>query len=253
MVYLFKEGRQLIGFDIVLANMPGTLRFVSSLTEKHGLNIVYFEDCGISGETGRFFMAVDFTDKEVFPEDLLRELRKNKDYVVDADISPSLNDIIYPSKFCAKDLGGMRAILIALGNMRGTIQGIKKTLGDESGETVLYHLGYGVGEELYKVYAEPRGIKDFTKGILLLEALTRGAGWADIIGHEGAGDKIIIKFERLWECEIQKGIVDKPASNYMRGILTGFFKALLGKDLVIKETKCIALGDPYCQFEINII
>ena len=253
MVYLFKEGKNLIGFDVVLANIPGTLRLVTSLTEKHGLNIVYFEDCGISGETGRFFMAVDFTDKEFSPEDLLRELRENKDYVINAEISPSLNDIIFPSKFCAKDLGGMRAILMALGNMRGIIQGIKKTLGNETGETVLYHLGYGVGEELYNVYAEPRGIKDFTKGILLLEALIRGAGWADIIGYEKTDDKIIIKFDRLWECEIQKSKVDKPASSYVKGMLVSFFNSLLKKEVVVKETKCIAIEDPYCQFEINII
>ncbi len=253
MVYLFKEGRNLIGFDVVLANRPGTLKFVSSLTEKHDLNIVYFEDCGISRETGRFFMAVDFTDKEFSPEDLIKELRENKDYVLNADISPSLSDIIFPSKFCVKDLGGMRALLIGQGNMKGIILGIKGNLGEEGGNAFLYHLGYGVGEEVYKVYAEPREIKDYAKGILLLEALTRGAGWADIIGYEGADDKIIIKLERLWECEIQKGIVDKPASNYMRGILAGFFKALLGKEVVVKETKCIAVGDPYCQFEINII
>ncbi len=147
----------------------------------------------------------------------------------------------------------MRAILLGTGNMKGIIIGIKENLGEEGGNAFLYHLGYGVGEEVYKVYAEPVEIKDSAKGILLLEALARGAGWADIVGYKEEDDKIIVRFNRLWECEIQKGIVDKPASNYMRGILAGFFKALLGIDLVIKETKCVAVGDPYCQFEINII
>ncbi len=88
---------------------------------------------------------------------------------------------------------------------------------------------------------------------MLLEAITRGAGWTELIGYEEADDKIIIRLERLWECEIQKSIVDKPASNFVRGLLAGFFKKLLGKEVVVKETKCIALGDPYCQFEINIV
>ena len=65
-------------------------------------------------------------------------------------------------------------------------------------------------------------------------------------------DKIIIRHDKLWECEVQKGLVDKPASHLLRGVLAGFFKELLGKRVDVNETKCIALGDPYCQFEISV-
>ena len=252
MVCLFKEGRNLVGFEIVLPNIPGTLRHTCSLTEKYGLNIVYIEECGISKENDMFFIVVDFTDEDIDPETLLAEFRKDKDYIISADISPYLNDIIFPSKFCAKDMGGRRGILLGQGNMKGIILGTKKKLGEES-DAFLYYLGYGIGEETYRMYAEPRDIGDSTEGILLWEALVRGARWGDIIGYEVMDDKIIIRLERLWECEIQKGLVDKPASHLFRGILAGFFEKLLGKKVAVKETKCIALGDPYCQFEINII
>ena len=250
---LFKEGRKLVGFEIVLPNIPGTLRYMCSIPEKYGLNIVYIEECGISKESGNFFIAVDFTDKDVDPETLLAEYRRAKEYIISADISSSLNDIIFPKKFCSKDIGSVRAILMAVGGMRGVVMGIREHLGVEGGNALLYHLGYGDGEESYKVYAKSKGIKDLDEAILLFEALTKGTGWADFIGYEIADDKIIIKLEKLWECEIQKGVVDKLASNYMRGVLAGYFKTLLGKEVVVKETKCIAVGDPYCQFEINII
>ena len=252
-MFLFKNGKKLIGFDIVLTNKPGALRYMSSITEKYGLNIVYIEECGISEESGRFFIAVDFTDKNVDPETLLAEFRNAKKYITSADISSSLNDIIFPKKFCSKDIGSVRAILMAVGGMRGVVMGIREHLGVEGGNALLYHLGYGDGEESYKVYAKPRGIKNLDEAILLLEALTKGTGWADFIGYEVADNKIIIRLERLWEYEIQKGIVDKPASNFVRGILAGVFKKLLGKEVVVKGTRCIAVGDPCCQFEINII
>ena len=66
-------------------------------------------------------------------------------------------------------------------------------------------------------------------------------------------NKIIIRHNKLWECEIQKGLVDKPASYLLRGILTGFFESLLRKKVLVNETRCVAVGDPYCQFEINIL
>ncbi len=253
MVFLFKGGRELVGFEMVLPNIPGVLRNVCSIIEKYGLNIVYIEGCELSGEAGDFFIAVDFTDTDVTPETLLKEFRKNKEYITSADISPSFSDIIFPSKFCAKDIGGMRAILSSMATMRGIVMGVREHLGVESGNALLYHIGYGIGEEFYKIYAEPRGIKDLNEVFLLIEALTKGSKWGDFIGYERADDKIILKFERLWECEIQKGIVDKPASNFMRGILAGAFETILGKEVIVKETKCIAVGDPYCQFEISII
>ena len=253
MVFLFKKGRELVGFDIVLPNIPGTLRYICSITEKYGLNIVYIEECGISRESGRFFIVIDFTDKDIAPETLLTEFRKAKKYVYSADFSSSLNDIIYPKSFCSKDIGGVRAILLAVAGMKGIIIGIREHLGEEGGNTLLYHLGYGDGVESYKVYAMSMGIENVTDAISLLAALSKGTGWADIIGYEATDNKITIRLEKLWECEIQKDTVDKPASNYMRGLLAGYFKSLLKKEVIVKETKCIALGDPYCQFEINII
>ena len=251
MVYLLKGGRNLVGYDVTLANIPGALKFVTSIPEKYGLNIVYLEACGISEESGRFFIAIDLKDGSITSEELLKEFRGNRNFVISINISPTLEDIIFPSRFCIKDLGGLRAILLSLANMKGIILGIKKEMGSV-GDTFLYHLGHNVGEEIYRMYAEPRKINDVIKGVLLLEALARGAGWGDVTEYEKLNDKIIIRFEQLWECEIQKNITDKPASNYVRGILTGFFKSLLRREISVEETKCIAKGDQYCQFEMTL-
>ena len=174
MVYFFKEGRDLVGFEVTLFNIPGALEYIASVTKRKGLNIFYIENCFRDEKYYGLFIAVDFTDSQYSPVDLINDFIRNKMYVADVVISPSLDDIIFPSKLCVKNLGGMRAILMASGSMRGIILGIKKELGEESGETILYHLGYDMGEELYKIYAEPRGIKDIRKGIMLLEALARG-------------------------------------------------------------------------------
>jgi predicted hydrocarbon binding protein len=250
MVFIFKRGRNLVGYDIILHNRPGALAYISSLPEKYGLNIVFFETCQITEKEGSFFMVVDFTGRKVSPSKLLEEFRKKDIYVADAHISPDIDDIIYTSRLCIKDLGGMRVILFGLGNMRGIIHDIKKNLGKEAGESLLYHIGYGVGSQIYKIYAEPKKIADLEKSGLLLKALLRGAGWAEITEYKVEDKKIILKLEKLWECEIQE---DGPASHYMRGILAGYYKTMLGKQVVVREIKCIAAKDDYCHFEIIII
>jgi len=258
MVFLLKEGRDLVGYEILLANIPGALKTVSSIPEKYRLNIEYIETCSKAKDIYRLFIAIDFTDADegVTPETILNEYKKAKLYVIDVNIAPSIHNIIFPSRLCVKNIGGMRAILLGLGNMKGLISGIKRNMGPEMGSSFLYHLGYGVGRELYKIYAEPYNIKDIEEGITLLTALARGGGWLDVADKQITDNKIIIKMEQVWECEIpvnEHSEKSKTASNYIRGILAGFFETLLQKRVVVKETSCINRGDRYCEFEITIL
>ena len=252
MVYLVVKKR-VVGFELTLANTPGTLNKITSVTKDHNLNIYYIETYSKSTDKYELFIAIDFNDTKVSPEEILKEFRKYRKYVLEASIAPIFKNIIYPSKFYTKDIGNIRAILFDVANMKGLIEKTREKIGVEAGNALLYYLGDGVGKEIYEIYGSSLGIKDFEEGILLLKTLARGAGWAEIIEYEKKDDKIILKLEKLWECEIQKNTVDKPASHFVRGLLAGFFKTLLEKEVIVKEVKCIAVGNPYCQFEISVI
>ena len=254
MVYLLtpKELEGVVGFEIVLYDVPGVLEKVFSIISDYNLNIYHVETCFRRGEEYGLFIAVDFTGKDVSPEKLIEEFKK-KEFIKDAIVSPRFKNLIYPSKFCPMDLGGIRSIIVAEASMKGIIEGIKEEMGEEVGNAFLYRMGYEIGRKAYKLYAEKLGIKDFDEGIKVLKALARGAGWGDPKELIKKNDKIIVKAEHLWECEMQKGKVDKSASHLIRGIFTGFFKEFLNMNVKVRETKCIALGDPCCQFEINII
>lgn len=254
MVFIIKkEGEELVGFSFTLANISGALHNITAIPEKHHLNINYIETCGVFEEKYILFMVIDFTDSKVSPKEILEEFKKAKKYVLEVSIAPTFKNIIYPSKFCAKSIGDIRVILFGVANMKGVVEGIKEEFGMRGGYSLLYHLGYGVGEELYEIYAAPLGIKSVEEGSILLRALVRGASWGEIIEYEENEDKIIVKFRNLWECEVQVGKVHAPASAYVKGLITGYFKNILGREPIVEETKCIAAGDPYCQFEIRKI
>ena len=42
---------------------------------------------------------------------------------------------------------------------------------------------------------------------------------------------------------------DEPSCYFTTGFLNGFFSAV--KDRHVKETKCIGMGDPYCEWEFT--
>ena len=254
MVYLLLSSElkeAIVGFEITLSNVPGALEKIVSIISGYKLNIYHVETCFRRDDIYALFIAIDFTNKEVSPEKLLEEFKK-EDVVKDIAISPKFKNVIYPSRFCPMDLGSIRAIIVAEANMRGIIDGIKEEFGEESGDAFLFRMGYEIGRKAYRLYAEKLSIKDFDEGIEVLKALSRGARWMDLKEITREDNKIIIRVERLWECELQKGRVDKPASYLVKGIFTGFFKELLNMNVKVRETKCIALGDPYCEFEVTI-
>jgi predicted hydrocarbon binding protein len=50
-------------------------------------------------------------------------------------------------------------------------------------------------------------------------------------------------------CESFMVKAEEPACNFTTGFLNGFFSAV--KNQHVKETKCIAIGDPYCEWEFR--
>jgi len=70
------------------------------------------------------------------------------------------------------------------------------------------------------------------------------------VGEVSAGDTIRIKNN----CE-SLGVrfvtmkFNEPSCYFTTGFLNGFFSAV--KNQHVKETKCIAMGDPYCEWEFR--
>jgi predicted hydrocarbon binding protein len=52
------------------------------------------------------------------------------------------------------------------------------------------------------------------------------------------------------EYKLMFGQANEPVDFYLCSIWEEAFKAYLGKPVEVKETKCIACGDPYCKFEV---
>lgn len=47
------------------------------------------------------------------------------------------------------------------------------------------------------------------------------------------------------------GILEEPIDNMLRGMIAEIFEGTTKKEYEINETKCIAMGDKYCEFVIR--
>jgi len=64
------------------------------------------------------------------------------------------------------------------------------------------------------------------------------------VGQITAGDTIRIG----QNCESVFTRSKAPSCHFTTGFLNGFFSAV--KNQHVRETRCIAMGDPYCEWEI---
>jgi predicted hydrocarbon binding protein len=100
--------------------------------------------------------------------------------------------------------------------------------------------GKEVGEHLME--AGIRGDEAVKRVLHLLEHCKVGKVTADeTIRIDGNCESIFAKFLTIK--------FDEPSCYFTTGFLNGFFSAV--KNQHVKETKCIAMGDPYCEWEFR--
>ncbi|RLI05189.1 hypothetical protein DRO24_06115 [Candidatus Bathyarchaeota archaeon] len=59
--------------------------------------------------------------------------------------------------------------------------------------------------------------------------------------------RIRLRVKGCIECELR---AERPYSQFLRGMLAGYASALFDRDMMARETRCIAVGDPYGEFEV---
>ena len=140
--------------------------------------------------------------------------------------------------------GEARLVLFTLEEMHNLFKVLRK-LG-AGGLAIIYHMGFKAGEAIatkLSGYFED-GKKALEYLLLYYESL--GHGRFRMKSYvDGVYCRVVAR--ELLECiDVSSG---EPNSQLLRGILAGFLSKLWGREVKVVETKCIAKGDPCCEFE----
>jgi len=251
MVLVRLMGRELVGFEVELYDVPGALKNVLEVFAEYNINLVYIERYSALPGKAIFFIVADFTDIDLSPDEVLNKIKRLKDYVAEASLASRTDGCIAGSRPHFKDICDERVILFHVAGMIGFLKGIRDELGHEIGSTMIYKTGYNIGIESYTHYRKMVEIGSIDELIKFLKILLNANAWGYIIDYRIEEGKISIDIDRNWECEAMKGKADAYGSYYVRGFIAGFIEEYLGSRVEARETKCIAKGDPYCRFEIT--
>lgn len=241
-------GRKLYGYWMILENIPGVLARVSKVFGDIHVNILKVLATSIEVGIDALFYC-DFTDTRIDPKDLINELKKVKAVKDIRIIKPIIPGLLIDDVHSIITISRGRYVIDREDCFKGFIRGMRKEF-SSAGEVLQYRIGFDMGRGLWnglKYYTED--IKDRLK-ILQLIFMNSGYGKMDIdldINKKEADVKVYDSIE------CSQGIgSEKPYSHYIRGMLAAVFEDIFKDKVEVREVKCIALGDEYCEFLVSI-
>jgi len=250
----FLPGRKLCGFLIQVKHEFGAFRRALDVIAKHAarLKTAHFQSIN-EGKTKNIMAFIDVTDCTVSPETLAGEIRKARSVEAVTLIKPKIEGFIMDTTSHPLLIGGVRFVILRRPVYKGLIQGVRRRFGS-AGEAFLYYTGYEIGLESGKAQREMArqlGVTDLqqiVKNISISFFNCIGFGLAETIKLTTEPFYALIRIYSSFECELGRG-AKKPYSQLIRGILAGVLTELFGIKIQVEETKCVAKGDPYCEFE----
>jgi len=246
-----EPGENLYEICIILKDAPGALAETAKVFATAHINIKTGSIFYLPGSSklGAWTSFIDISKAKSDVSDIVKELRK-LDAVVDVKLERP-----YPAPFEVIHFpilhGDMRAITMPIETFRGIWEGCEKILTSSGLEAVLYDVGKKYGANNAKYLSEKYGVKDMELISTFVQA-SKATGW-------GIAEVKNIDFKRISGTVIVKECFEALAREkkpykvcyWIRGFIAGFHSAVFGQPVEAVETKCLAVGDEYCEFEIQ--
>lgn len=189
-------------------------------------------------------MFLDFSRSEASPTEVKEAIIKNIDNINIYLIEPILPGITVDRVHFPLLFLNERAVIFRESALKGWIVDVREKFGT-GGEALLYHIGFNMGYEIYESYSreDVRKYKRWT--ILCLMLYT--AGFAEKMRVNVSENSVNVKVWNNIECSMGRQS-KKPYGQLLRGIIGGFATEYFDRKVKVIENRCIAIGDPYCEF-----
>ncbi len=250
---IFNENQTICGLVIEARIERGVVRRLSEILGKFGIivHFVQFSMTEAEASTVKALAFLDFSNSQVSPEELLERVKKQEAVLSVELIRPKKKGFISDTYFFPLVIANERVVVFRKSVYEALLNGIRKQFGT-AGEAMLYYAGFNIGQQVYDEYVQIARSEEVEDLAEVSKAINMTLGWgvADIVKVDKEMQVAIVRMYENFECELGRSS-GKPYSHFYRGAIAGFFTKFFRKEAEVQETKCIAKGDPYCEFHIK--
>ena len=253
--YLVFPGRDIVGFIITAKPEIGVMEEIGRLARQSNVIILYISFSMVSNNIDviKGIGFVDLTNSRFTVDKIISRLKSIKN-IIDVDvINPIVKGFVGDLQHHKLYIGNERTIFLSSSGFRKLVEQLNKF--GTGGLAVLYNIGYEIGRgyaESYIKNIRKLGIdlsRDIKERIIEYSLNLNGIGKGKLVKVSLEPFKINLRLYDNFECSVANN-VNYQGSHYVRGVIAGIVEELCNKKVLVNEIKCIAKGDPYCEFEI---
>jgi len=247
-VMYFASEKTLAEFVIHSKGEPYVLKDVIETLQECGAEPL---SCNVSrlGDFCTILIFADFTNAKAEPGEVVRRIRALRgvgrvEHVAETVHGLMFDELSFP---VTTNMGRTRAMIILVDTLSNALKRMKSEYGTGA-EAFLYYLGYDLGYEAAKTFRQE--IEYRREEVLEVLKVIQALGWGrmeDLKVEFDAG-RGSLKVYDLFESKTSVGEFATAKCHLFRGFLAGFLSQLLGRNVRVFEIRCIARGDPYCEF-----
>ncbi len=246
---LYKPDHRLFQVAFKAEMSSGSLTALSDSVKGLGIHILNASVSSPDGKTGSWDVFLDSPNYAVTAEALrsrleavsaIKELRMSRG-----------DELVVEELFFPLVLSGLgsRVMLITQDSFQRMLSAMGNMLG--SGESVIaFQEGRAFGSIFAgRLRALIKG--DIRRCIGELAKLygATGVGVCEFVEMNLDEMHFVVRISESIECQGKQ--TDKPNSQWIRGHLTGGATVALDTPMECSETKCVAMGDPHCEFDLR--
>lgn len=232
-------------------NVPGALGDIATRLGHVGINLLSTSNYSLPDKPDSMLCFFAETKDAETGENEVRKVVMASPYVLDSHVKKStssflVDDFDFPLMYFPTG----RCILFPQSGMAAMFQEIVRLFGT-GGESILFRAGYSVGKQGSDELAKLFGADEMTSNRAAFLGLFVALGWGRMEAVEVSADLSEFSLKLTDGFESEGVRASKPNCHFSRGLVVGSTEALFGRSFECEETKCSALGDPYCLFHVT--
>ena len=245
-----EAGRRLAHIVVTLKDEVGAVASVDALAASMDVDIRQSSSYTLADDSRAIYSAfVALNDPRVSLDQLCRRLESSP-FVVGVQALEGRDGVIVDEISFPVNWQGRRIVILNQSATTRMFETMRSVLGS-GGDVILYQQGSCYGRELAEFFVNRLGRdylkRNFDYGLGVLSAT--GWGIPELSGSKVEFPNMKFSLTSCLECD---GVGSKqPVCSFMRGFLSGIFGTIAEHTVHCEELRCVAKGDPCCEFELR--
>jgi predicted hydrocarbon binding protein len=249
--HVFNYSPDRVSYSVVVelrSSVPGSLKDVLERLAQNKLNLLAVSASDqLDSDKAVASLFVEPTGKQLTADEV-KAIVNSSPFVLSCIVEGSQKGILVAGDAFPIRLGtGQRAMILRTELFSEMLKSMREQFAS-GGDVIVYHEGIVAGENDAVTLTRIMGNSTIIDNASLLVRLYTALGWgrSELTAFEPNPFRATIRVEASFECESQRS--NKPYSQFLRGHFAGFSSRTLGTEVVCEETRCVTVGDPYCEF-----